>query len=214
MRTCNNLLKDLKIKALQSQVNPHFLFNAINTISVLCRTDANKARELLQNLATFFRNNLYGMQNPYIHLHKELELVEAYLAIEQSRFPNKCHVVFRIDEQIKNALIPSSVLQILVENACKHAFSNIKRIGHIEVAVYKEADRLYIIVCDDGTGIPEEKLPVLGKAEVFSEKGTGTSLFNLHERLTALYGQEAKFQIKTTKGTEVTISIPFVTEAE
>ena len=83
------LLKDAEIKALQAQIHPHFLFNSINTISALCRTDADKARKLLLELSSFFRGNLQGARQMLIPLEKELENVKAYLSLEQTRFPNK-----------------------------------------------------------------------------------------------------------------------------
>ncbi len=102
------LLKTARIKALQAQVHPHFLFNAINTISVLCRTDSERARLLLLELGTFFRSNLQGAQQLLIPLHKELEYVEAYLQLEQARFPDKYTVELDIEpglEQVQGAAI-------------------------------------------------------------------------------------------------------------
>ena len=103
-------------------------FNAINTISALVRIDSEKARKLLLQLSQFFRSNLQGARNNTITLEKELQQVEAYLSLEQARFPNRFHIDYHIDKQYHHILIPPFIIQILVENAIKHAFKIEKQI--------------------------------------------------------------------------------------
>ncbi|WMX54941.1 sensor histidine kinase [Peribacillus sp. R9-11] len=204
------LLKDAEIKALQAQVHPHFLFNAINTISVLCRTDVEKARNLLLELSAFFRSNLQGARQILIPLEKELEHVNAYLSLELARFPNKYHIVYRIEPSLKEVLLPPFTLQPLVENAIHHAFPHVKSNVEIIIHVYFKNEMMCIVVEDNGKGISSEKLDELGKHAVKSNKGTGTALYNISERLEGIYNGHASLSIEseTGHGTQVKISIP------
>ncbi|WP_219834151.1 sensor histidine kinase [Paenibacillus sp. R14(2021)] len=206
----SKLLKDAEIKALQAQVHPHFLFNAINTISVLCRTDPEKARQLLLQLSVFFRSNLQGARQMLIPLHKELEHVEAYLVLEKARFPEKFTVDTVIDPSLEQVLIPPFTIQPLVENAIRHAFSAFEetRTGHISIRAYREDDKLVLITKDDGKGIPADLLASLGNRTVKSEQGTGTALHNIQRRIAEIYNGEAAFLIRSEAGTEVTLRVP------
>ncbi len=98
----SKLLQDAEIKALQAQINPHFLFNAINTVSALCRTDVEKARKLLLQLSVYFRCNLQGARQLLIPLEQELNHVHAYLSLEQARFPNKYEVKMYMEDELKD----------------------------------------------------------------------------------------------------------------
>ncbi|OIK13461.1 sensor histidine kinase [Bacillus sp. MUM 13] len=206
----SKLLKNAEIKALQSQVHPHFLFNAINTISVLCRTDAEKARKLLLELSQFFRSNLQGARQMFIPLDKELEHVKAYLSLEQARFPDKYHVAFDIEPGLEKCLLPPFTLQPLVENAIRYGFLHSNAPGEVQVTACAKENRLYIDVTDNGQGISPAKLEALGKKEVHSEQGSGTALVNIRERLEGMYNYDASFEIKSLEGTgtSVTLNIP------
>ncbi|WP_409342197.1 LytS/YhcK type 5TM receptor domain-containing protein [Paenibacillus sp. MBLB4367] len=208
----SKLLRDAEIKALQAQVHPHFLFNAINTISVLCRTDSEKARELLLRLSVFFRSNLQGARQMLIPLRKELEHVEAYLSLEQARFPDKYTVKLDIDPTLEEVPIPPFTLQPLVENAIRHAFPRMqaKRNGHVTIRAYKQNDQMVLITEDNGQGIPENLLSILGKQTVRSAEGTGTALSNIHKRIEEIYGGEAEFHMESEpgEGTKVIITVP------
>ncbi|PLT35971.1 sensor histidine kinase [Bacillus sp. V5-8f] len=206
----SKLLKDAEIKALQAQVHPHFLFNAINTISVLCRTDAEKARKLLLELSYFFRSNIQGARHTLIPLEKELEHVQAYLSLEQARFPDKYHITFEIQPGLEGKLLPPFTLQPLVENAICHGFPQAKSKGEVNIAVYQEDQYMCICVKDNGKGISPKQFDSLGKQAVYSMHGTGTALVNIRERLEGIYNGNALFKIKSTEGsgTEVTVTIP------
>ncbi|HIS28283.1 MAG TPA: histidine kinase [Candidatus Avamphibacillus intestinigallinarum] len=209
----NNLLQDAEIKALHAQIHPHFLFNALNTIVALCRTNPMMARDLLINLSTFLRNNLSGLNNQLVTVQKELENVSAYLALEQARFPDKFKVTTDVDSELEQALIPPFILQPLVENAINHG--NLKRLEgthliqiHIEQPV---KNMLKLSIIDNGVGIPADRLVDLGQRVVDSTKDhSGSALFNIKERLTALFGQEATFHIESEvgQGTYVAITLP------
>ncbi|WP_026695138.1 sensor histidine kinase [Peribacillus kribbensis] len=205
----SKLLKNAEIKALQAQVHPHFLFNAINTISVLCRTNPEKARKLLLELSHFFRSNLQGARSMLIPLEKELEHVRAYLSLEQARFPDKYEVGFDIGPGLEKFRLPPFVLQPLVENCIRHAFSG-KQKGRVAVTVQYRGDDLYIEVTDNGRGIAPEVLDVIGKEPVKSKRGTGTALVNIRERLEGIYNNESSFNISSSEdaGTAIAIRIP------
>lgn len=210
VETQRQLLQDAEIKSLQAQVNPHFFFNAMNTISALVRIDHEKARQLLLQMSQFFRSNLQGARNNTITISKELEQVRAYIALEQARYPDHFIIECDIPEQYESALVPPFVIQILVENAIKHAFTNRKDDNRIWVKVTGEQHKIKLSVKDNGQGIPEEKLGTIGKVIVESQSGTGSALENLNRRLIGLFGPTAELSIHTSHlGTEVQTEIPY-----
>ncbi|MDM5191059.1 sensor histidine kinase [Bacillus sp. DX4.1] len=206
----SKLLQDAEIKALQAQINPHFLFNAINTVSALCRTDVEKARKLLLQLSVYFRCNLQGARQLLIPLEQELNHVHAYLSLEQARFPNKYEVKTYIGEGLNTILLPPFVLQLLVENALRHAFPKKQPKCQVEVHAYADQDMVHFKVKDNGQGIEQERLEQLGKTVVASKKGTGTALYNINQRLIGLFGKDTTLHIdsEVEKGTEIFFTIP------
>ncbi|WP_297077963.1 sensor histidine kinase [uncultured Enterococcus sp.] len=198
MDNAQRLLKDAEIKSLQAQVNPHFLFNAINTISALMRFDSEQARHLLLQLGHYFRANLNGHRNNLIPVSEELAHVEAYLAIEQARFPERYTINFAIDPVLHTIQIPPFVIQILVENALKHAFIGRKRGNQVFVTAQKNETTVTISVKDNGQGIDPVKQARLGREVVESKSGTGSALENINRRLVSLFGQEAHLVIEST----------------
>ncbi|WP_057875536.1 sensor histidine kinase [Liquorilactobacillus aquaticus] len=209
----SKLISDAEIKSLQAQINPHFFFNAINTISALMRTDVDKARTALLQLSTFFRSSLQGVQETEIPLQQEKEHVNSYMSLEQTRFPQKYRVSYAIQAGL-DVKIPPFCLQVLVENSVKHAFPNRKSGNEIHISVKKEKTNLQIAVADNGVGIKKELLKRLGQETIASSTGTGTALANLNRRLIGLYGNESHLQITSTdSGTTIRIMIP-LKEAE
>lgn len=209
----NKLLQNAKIEALQSQIQPHFLFNALNTIVALCRINPMLARDLLLHLSTYLRNNLSGIGDFLVSVNKEMENVQAYLAIEQARFPNKFEMQITIDDNARELLIPPFIIQPLVENAIKHGeFKKSKIKGIVAIEINLSTDNLIVIkVKDNGVGVASNRRVDLGERVVKSSKdGSGTALFNIKERLTALYSQDARFAISSNpgKGTCVSITLP------
>ncbi|MCY8922752.1 sensor histidine kinase [Bacillus atrophaeus] len=206
----SKLLKDAEIKALQAQVNPHFLFNAINTISALCRTDVEKTRKLLLQLSVYFRSNLQGARQLLIPLSKELNHLHAYLSLEQARFPGKYEIEIDIEDSLDQIEIPPFVLQVLVENALRHAFPKKQDRYKVEVQVLSAESSVYMKVKDNGRGIAKEIVTQLGNKPLPSKEGTGTALYNLNQRLVGLFGQQAALQITSgiDNGTEVSFQVP------
>ena len=203
------LLQDAEIKSLQAQVNPHFFFNALNTISALIRVDSEKARSLLIHLSHFFRANLHGFRTNLIPLHKELQQVTAYLQIEQARFPERVTVEKHIDESLESVLVPPFLIQVLVENSFKHAFKDRKKDNRIAIFAENQTHHVLIKVKDNGTGILKEKLSVVGEKPVTSDQGTGSALENLNKRLISLYGEGSRLHFESgEKGTLVMCRLP------
>lgn len=203
------LLQDAEIKSLQAQVNPHFFFNAINTISALIRVDSEKARELLLRLSHFFRSNLQGARSNLIPLEKELEQVEAYQTLEQARFPDRYAVHIEVEEAAKDVVVPPFLLQILVENAFKHAFGSRQQGNHVWVNVKDKQGNVWIQVKDNGEGVPEDLMDRIGNEPIESEKGTGSALENLNRRLVSLFNEDARLSFEnSSEGLTVTCIIP------
>ncbi|AMN50041.1 LytS/YhcK type 5TM receptor domain-containing protein [Psychrobacter sp. P2G3] len=206
----NQLLQSAKIESLQSQLQPHFLFNALNTIVALCRIDPMLARNLLVHLSTYLRNNLTGIGDFLVPIYKEMDNVQAYLAIEQARFPDKFAMRIEIDSDLMDYLIPPFIIQPLVENAIKHGgFKRLQVKGAVCIEIKKVSEILISIkVSDNGVGIESNRIVDLGERVVTSSKdGSGTALFNIKERLTALYNQEVRFSVDSDIGIGTCVSI-------
>ncbi|GMG60360.1 sensor histidine kinase [Tetragenococcus halophilus] len=209
------LLQDAEIKSLQAQVNPHFFFNAINTISALIRVDSEKARKLLIQLSQFFRSNLQGARKNLIPLEKELEQVKSYQLLEQARFPDRYTVHLEIEEGLEKIAVPPFIVQILVENAFKHAFRSRKTDNHVWINISKKEDGVNIQVQDNGTGLPDNIVQQLGKEVISSQKGTGSALENLNRRLVSLFGEKACLTFDSSQeGTLVSCLIPMKKESD
>jgi two-component system sensor histidine kinase LytS len=198
-----------EIKALQAQINPHFLFNAINTITSCCRTDPELARKLLIKLADYFRKNLAD-GDELVPLSVELEHIKSFLAIEQVRFGGKIKVKFQTDESLLDVKLPPLTLQPLVENAIKHGLLPKKTGGQIDVTVTKDDKLMVITIKDSGVGIRKKKLAGLLEGKKISFTGLGIGLYNVHNRLKSIYGRDYGLQISSQEGegTQVKVSIP------
>ncbi|MEP7352384.1 MAG: histidine kinase [Acidobacteriota bacterium] len=195
------LLSEARLAALSSQINPHFLFNTLNSVAALIRQDPEQARQVVYKLSKILRR-LLRTQDNLISFGDELSFIDDYLAIEMVRFGDKLHFVKEIDQDCLDLLVPSMLLQPLIENSIRHGLASKVDGGTIKVRGHREGPILHILVTDDGVGIPEGKL-----ANVF-ERGIGVS--NVNERLKVLYGDNYKMWIdsRTGEGTSTGIEIP------
>ncbi|MGE5627363.1 MAG: AAA family ATPase [Solirubrobacterales bacterium] len=193
------------IAFLQAQIKPHFLYNAINTISAFSLDDSQMARDLLAKLSQYLRSSFdFKNRDKLVTLSKELELVEAYLFIEKARFGHRLQVIYDIDYSV-DCLLPPLIIQPLVENAVQHGLSNRKKGGTVRIAVHNEKDFVMITVEDDGEGIDEA---LLSKLFVESNFGSGgVALKNIQLRLIRLYGHGLELERKASGGTRATIRI-------
>lgn len=181
-----------EFKALQFQVNPHFLFNALNTISYVCREDSERARELLLTLANYFRYNL-NYDAYFVPLEEELEHVRDYLEIEKARFEEKLLVTFEMPEYM-DINIPTLILQPIVENAVRYGMNKDgKRI--VKICVEEKPKGYMVCVSDEGKGITKEILEKLKNDEPI---GNSIGLSNVHRRMKSLYGEENGLRIKSS----------------
>jgi len=179
-----NEKKKSEIKALQRQINPHFLFNALNTITSFIRINPDKARNLIINLSTYMRYNLEVNDN-LIDINKELEQVKAYVEIEKARFGDKLTVLYDIDDNI-DAKIPSLTIQPLVENAIIHGIRKNGGCGTVVIGVKKEDG--YTKVWVENNGIPIE-LDIIKRVYSGEMPENKIGLYNVHLRLKLIYGQ-------------------------
>ncbi|HZR57018.1 MAG TPA: histidine kinase [Terriglobales bacterium] len=200
------LLLHSRMEALQNQINPHFLFNTLNSISSLVRFDPDTARELIIKLATILRR-LLNSNDSFVPLQDEVEFIDNYLDIEVVRFGrDKLRVVKELDPTTLDIMVPSMLLQPLVENSIKHGLSSKIEGGSIYLRSRLEDANLMIEVEDDGVG--------MGSAS-FIEKptgfgGNGIGMANIAERLKVLYGDKAKMTIDSRqgRGTLVRLRLP------
>jgi len=199
-------LKDMatksEIKALQAQINPHFLFNALNTIVSFLRFNPNKARELIVNLSNYLRYNIENTST-FVDISKELEQVKAYVEIEKARFGDKLQVSYDIDESI-NLKIPSLIIQPLVENSIKHGILEGSSSGNVKISVKKyDSKDTIVIIEDDGIGISPNIIEAI-KTNTIQENKIGLS--NVNSRLKYIYGKGLIIE-RLHKGTKISFII-------
>jgi two-component system LytT family sensor kinase len=204
------LLLHARMEALQSQVNPHFLFNTLNSISSLVRFDPDTAREVISKLAAILRRQLSSSE-AFAPLREEVEFIDNYLDIEVVRFGrDKLRVVKELDPASLDIVVPSMLLQPLVENSIKHGLAPKVEGGSIFLRSRVSDSKLIIEVEDDGVGMGGAHL-----AESSSWSGIGIGMANISERLQVLYGDAARMTIDTHegKGTLVRIRLPLLEAA-
>ncbi len=178
------LASNAEIKALQAQINPHFLFNSLNTIAALLRISPDSARELIVNLSTYLRYNIEETST-FVDISKELQQVRAYVEIEKARFGDRLNVIYDIDESIR-LKIPSLTIQPIVENSIKHGILEGSGSGNVKIEVKRhEANEVKITIEDDGIGIPQE---FLNSKDAFTSKENKIGMSNVDARLRHIYG--------------------------
>lgn len=201
------LLQEAEIRALQAQINPHFLYNTLNTINFYVRSDPDTARNLLKYLSDYFRHTL---NNPskMILLSEEIYDITCYVELERARFSDRLQIEYRIPlEKMKKIQIPPLLLQPLVENAIIHGILKKPEGGKIIVGLHEHPHLYKIFVADTGVGIPQDKL---GKLLTSHKRRDNIGLINVHQRLLSIFGEKSRLHIisRTGKGTVVYIIIP------
>lgn len=190
-----------EMRALQSKINPHFLFNALNAISSSIRINPDTARQLIINLSRYLRYNL-ELNDELIDIRKELHQIQDYIAIEQARFGAKLTVIYDIDDDI-SVRIPSLLIQPLVENAIVHGIQPCKGKGVAVIAVKDQGARVKISVKDTGNGINQEVIDRVARNEM---PGHNIGLLNVHHRVSLLYGEGLRIR-RLEPGTEIAFYI-------
>ena len=195
------LTAQAELTALQAQINPHFLFNAINTIVSYCRTEPNTARTLLLDLAAYFRRNL-AQAGDFCTLKEELQHVRAYLALEQARYGPKLQLVEDIPEEFLQVKLPRLTLEPLVENAVKHGIAPRSDGGKVIILARQKGSDLYLAVKDTGIGMAADILAQVQRGA----HSTGIGLTNVSERLKNVYGAEHAPTITSVPGVGTCVS--------
>ena len=198
------LLLEARLDALQRQINPHFLFNTLNSIASLVRVKPELAREMIVKLGNILRS-LLKEHDSYVPLSEELKFTDDYLDIEVVRFgAEKLRVEKEIDPRTLGILVPSILLQPLIENSIKHGLEPRLNGGTVTLRSHLNGDRVRIEVADDGVGMGNRPASALRRT------GAGIGMKNVQERLDVLYGNQASFSVVSNpgRGTLVTIEIP------
>lgn len=190
------------LQRLKSQLQPHFLFNTLNSISALMHIDVKAADRMISQLSDLLRLSLDSGDVQESTVREELDFVQGYLRIEQTRFSDRMAVSFDVDPETYDAKIPHMLLQPLVENAVRHGISKRSYDGRIGIAVHRDGSRLALSVRDNGVGFDLQR--------AISNGGVG--LRNTRERLRTLYGDEQELSVNAVPedGVEVRVSLPFV----
>jgi two-component system, LytTR family, sensor kinase len=196
-------LAGAKLQALRMQINPHFLFNTLNSIAALVYVDPRGADEMLGDLSELLRRSLESMEEQEIPLEQELEFVGGYLRIEQRRFGDRLKVEQNVPAELMKALVPALILQPLVENAIRHGIEPQRGHGTISLEAKQEGKQLCLVVSDNGKGMPAVVPNASGRR--------GIGLENTKARLQALYGQHQSFTFGKAEpqGCRVEIRLPF-----
>ena len=187
---------EAQLAALQAQMNPHFLFNALNTVASLIRTDRKAAETTVENLAGVLRRTLDRSRHTMSTLWDEIDYLKSYLAVEQERWGDRLRVEWAIGRGTLDLQLPPMTLQPLVENALKHGIGEQLEGGILRIGAARENGRLSLSVSDDGAGFPTR----------YAER---TGLGNLRKRLTTLYGSECELRVENqARGSKVVVEIP------
>ncbi|MDP4604833.1 MAG: histidine kinase [Erythrobacter sp.] len=182
--------KAAELRSLRYQVNPHFLFNTLNSLSALVMTGkAERAEKMIQTISRFYRHSLANEPTADVALRDEFDLQKLYLDIEAVRFPTRLVCVFDLPADLEEARVPGMILQPLVENSVKYAISPVSRRVTITLAAREELDRLVITVSDDGPGVPQG-----------ASHGFGIGLANVRDRLEARFGPDVGFSSGPVSG--------------
>jgi two-component system, LytTR family, sensor kinase len=193
-------LMESQLQALQQQLQPHFLFNTMHAISSLVHRDPDKAEAMIERLSDLLRITLRKVGVQEVELAEELEYLRAYLDIEQIHFGNRLRIEYRIDAAAMDALVPTLILQPLVENAIRHGLEPMVRAGTLTIEAQADGDTLWLRVRDDGAGLPKTWT-----------RREGVGLTNTRSRIDRLYGEAAALTVRENPGGGVLVDlyIPF-----
>jgi len=189
-------LMESQLQALQQQLHPHFLFNTLHAISTLVYRDPEKADLMVERLSDLLRVSLRKVGVQEVELAEELEYLRAYLDIEQIHFGNRLRIEYRVDAAAMDALVPTLILQPLVENAIRHGLEPMTRAGTLTIEAQADGDTLWLRVRDDGAGLPKTW-----------KRREGVGLTNTRSRIDRLYGEEAALTIRENPGGGVLVDI-------
>ncbi|ACL22310.1 signal transduction histidine kinase, LytS [Desulfitobacterium hafniense DCB-2] len=196
---------------LRSQIKPHFLYNALNTIISYCYSDSHKAGELLRSFSNYLRGSFdFEHSNGLISIEREMMMVYGYVDIQKARFGGKVEIIFDIAPELLQCQIPALSVQPLVENAIRHGIIQKEAKGTVRIKISRESGRIMIQVTDDGIGIPEQqRMEILNNEKEGTGKKTlgGVGLYNVQKRLKHTFGSVLKIESTEGTGTKVYFEI-------
>lgn len=192
----SELHKQAELQSLQSKINPHFLYNSLNSIASLARIDGRKTEQMALALSDFFKYSLNKEQKQTVSLKEEIESIETYLTIEKVRFGDRLNYEIQISRELEEVLIPQFLIQPLVENAVKHGLSKLTSNGQIRVVVERHNKQLKIMVFDNGPGFPSEPI-------------AGYGLQSIQEKLNLIYQNKAWLKWENEPEKYILIVLPF-----
>ncbi len=207
------VIKETEYKALQSQINPHFLYNTLDSINWMAKMNQQvKVSAMAEALGNMMRN-IISKKDPLIKLKEELDIVKNYITIQKYRYEDRLDFELEGDPELNASLIPKLTIQPIVENAIQHALEEMVGTCKISVYILSKGENLTIKVRDNGSGIEKETIEQIYEGKVKS-KGSGIGLYNINERIHLMFGQDYGVEIESEKGqgTTVTITLPFVKE--
>jgi LytS/YehU family sensor histidine kinase len=191
----NQMKTQAELQTLQSKINPHFLYNSLNSIASLIHIDADKAEDMTLKLSKLFRYSINTQNENFTTVKDEIEIVKVYLDIERIRFGNRINFVFEVDESTFSFQIPRFILQPLVENALKHGLNDVINGGELLIKVIKENDELYLMIADNGKPFP-------------AELNAGYGLQSTYDKLQLLYPNAYTLQIINEPFKQIKITLP------
>ncbi|MGM0875780.1 MAG: cache domain-containing sensor histidine kinase [Bacillota bacterium] len=206
------LIKDTEFKALQSQINPHFLYNTLESINWLAKMNQqHQISKMVESLGYLLRNAI-SLKDDVITVQEEIEMVEHYVTIQKFRFEERLDFSLHIDENVKDCVLPKLIIQPLVENAIHYALEMMMEPCKIRVSAFKDGEFLKLLVEDNGHGMDEKQLEQVKRGEM-KTRGNGIGLRNIDSRIKFVFGSQYGLQIDSelNKGTKVLIVIPYQT---
>jgi len=191
----SELQKQSELQSLRARINPHFLYNALNSIASLATTDPLKTEKMSLALSDFFKYSINREEKQFNSISEELNAIRTYLEIEKVRFGDRLRFEIECNPELYELQIPQLVIQPLVENAIKHGLSQITRNGFIKIVISKDDEKLRIKIYDNGPGFPDGPLP-------------GYGIRNTQERITLLYGSKANINWENKPEKFIGLSLP------
>ena len=204
---------EYKYRSLETQIRPHFIYNALESINSMAKMDNNiELTKVIQMMSRYFRNITDNSSRQFITVKEEFDNLRDYTDIYKMIHGNRIEVIYQYKEAAKNGMIPTMILQPIVENAFKHGMLSKHKKIQVIIHAYREQERLFFTVKDNGDGLSKTQENIFQKNGILRRKErTGVGIGNVMERLKLLYGERASFEIFNREGggCEVRISVPF-----
>ncbi|GGC84031.1 sensor histidine kinase YesM [Thalassobacillus devorans] len=207
------VIKETEYKALQAQINPHFLYNTLESVNWLAKINKQEKISVMVEALGSMMRNILSKKAPMITIEEELEIVNSYITIQQYRYDKRLKFSLTVEDDLKKSKIPKLSIQPIVENAIQHGLEEMVGECSIHVSIMAHEDDIQITVQDNGPGIEESKLEGIYKGQIRS-KSSGIGLSNINERIKLMFGQQYGLTIKSRvgEGTTIYILLPIMTE--